>query len=188
MIAGPRRGELLGFHWRDIDLVEPTGAVIRVRETFVRSAQDTPKSEAGERTIPLGPWLAEELWQHRRRTRFCGDDERVFCSPTKGTPFDVARYARTLGAVLARVGITAPVRPFHDLRHTAITNDAAAGSSPLAIMKHAGHTDFKTTQRYIDLAGVTFREDAERAERRLLGESVAANGSQDPALPPATRQ
>jgi hypothetical protein len=44
-------------------------------------------------------------------------------------------------------------------------------------MKHAGHSDFKTTQRYIDLAGVTFREEAERAERRLLGEVVR---SEDP--------
>lgn len=130
VIAGPRRGEVLGFHWRDVDLAEPTGAVLRVRETWVCSAKETPKSEAGERTIPLGPWLAEELWQHRRRTGFSGDDERVFCSPTKGTPFDVVRYATTLRAVLGRVGIEGRVRPFHDLRHTAITNDAASGNSP----------------------------------------------------------
>ena len=179
VIAGPRRGEILGFHWRDVDLAEPTGAVLRVRETWVRAANETPKSEAGERTIPLGPWLAEELWQHRRRTNFVGDDERVFCSPTKGTPFDVARYATTLKAVLGRAGIDRRVRPFHDLRHTAITNSAASGNSPLAIMKHAGHSDFKTTQRYIDLAGVTFREEAERAERRLLGEAVRSEESPD---------
>ena len=42
-------------------------------------------------------------------------------------------------------------------------------------MKHAGHSDFKTTQRYIDLGGVTFREEAERAERRLLGEFVSSD-------------
>ncbi len=39
----------------------------------------------------------------------------------------------------------------------------------MAIMKRAGHSDFKTTQGYIDLAGETFREEAERLERRLLG-------------------
>jgi integrase len=177
VIAGPRRGEILGFHWRDVDLVEPTGAVLRVRETWVRSARDTPKSEAGERTIPLGPWLSEELWQHRRRTAFAGDDERVFCSPTKGTPFDVGRYASTLKTLLRRAGISRPVRPFHDMRHTAITNEAASGNSPLAIMKHAGHNDFKTTQRYIDLAGITFREEAERAEQRFRGEPVPLDES-----------
>jgi hypothetical protein len=36
-------------------------------------------------------------------------------------------------------------------------------------MARAGHSDFKTTQVYIDLAGVMFREEAERLERRLWG-------------------
>jgi hypothetical protein len=46
----------------------------------VRYGVDTPKSEAGERTIALGPRLAAELFEHRRRTWYAGDDERVFCS------------------------------------------------------------------------------------------------------------
>jgi integrase len=61
------------------------------------------------------------------------------------------------------------MRPFHDGRHTAITNDAAAGNAPLAVMKRAGHSDFRTTQGYIDLAGVTFREEAERLARLFAG-------------------
>jgi hypothetical protein len=36
-------------------------------------------------------------------------------------------------------------------------------------MARAGHSDFKTTQAYIDLAGEMFREEAERLERRLWG-------------------
>ena len=61
------------------------------------------------------------------------------------------------------------MQPFHDLRHTSITNAAAAGTSPAALMARAGHSDFKTTQAYIDLAGEMFREEAERLERRLWG-------------------
>jgi hypothetical protein len=56
-----------------------------------------------------------------------------------------------------------------DLRHTSITNAAAAGTSPAALMARAGHSDFKTTQAYIDLAGERFREEADRLERRLWG-------------------
>jgi hypothetical protein len=56
------------------------------------------------------------------------------------------------------------------LRHTAITNDAAAGSSAIAVMTKAGHSDMKTTKRYLHLAGVVFRDEAEALERRLLGE------------------
>jgi hypothetical protein len=32
------------------------------------------------------------------------------------------------------------------------------------------HADFSTTQRYIHLAGVVFRDEAERAEARIFGE------------------
>ena len=53
---------------------------------------------------------------------------------------------------------------------TAITNDVLAGAHPTAIMAKAGHTNFDTTQRYIKLAGVVFREEAEAQERRLLGQ------------------
>src|SRR5207248_6681658 len=75
---GLRRGEALGLRRRDIDLADPDGAVLRVRETFVRGAADTPKSEAGERTIALAPLVSDELWQHRRRSAFQGHDDRVF--------------------------------------------------------------------------------------------------------------
>jgi len=94
--AGLRRGEVLGLRWRDVELADPAGTVLRVRETFVRGAEDTPKSEAGERTIALGPKFAEELWQNRRRAAFSRDGERVFCHPTKGSPLDHKRYAKTL--------------------------------------------------------------------------------------------
>ncbi len=72
-------------------------------------------------------------------------------------------------------GITDYVRPFHDVRHSSITNAAAAGTPPAALMARAGHSDFKTTQGYIDLAGETFREEADRLERRLWGETGTKN-------------
>jgi hypothetical protein len=35
-------------------------------------------------------------------------------------------------------------------------------------MARAGHADFKTTQAYIDLAGETFREEAEAVGSRVF--------------------
>jgi hypothetical protein len=43
-------------------------------------------------------------------------------------------------------------------------------------MKRAGHSNFKTTQTYIDLAGVTFRQEAERLEERIFGRIGTKNG------------
>jgi hypothetical protein len=42
-------------------------------------------------------------------------------------------------------------------------------------MARAGHSSFTTTQGYIDLAGETFREEADRLERRLWGETSTKN-------------
>jgi integrase len=167
--AGLRRGELLGLRWRDVALTDPAGASLRVHETWVRGAEETLKSEAGERTISLARVVAEELARQLDRTRFDGDDERVFCHPQTGGPLDHKQWAETFRSALKRARIDKPVRPFHDLRHTSITNSAAAGFSPAALMARAGHSDFKTTQGYIDLAGERFREEAELLEERVFG-------------------
>ena len=65
-------------------MLTPTGARLEVRETVVRGRQESPKSERAERTIALGPKLAEELFEHRTRSAFQSDDERVFCHPQTG--------------------------------------------------------------------------------------------------------
>ncbi len=63
------------------------------------------------------------------------------------------------------------VRAFHDLRHASLTNGAAAGESPFALMARAGHRSMRTTNQYVHLAGTVFREKAVALERRLLGPS-----------------
>ena len=101
----------------------------------------------------------------------------MFCQPEKGWPLDHKRHAATLKAALAKAKVDKPMRPFHDRRHTSITNSAAAGLSPAALMARAGHSDFKTTQGYIDLAGETFRVEAELLEQRLFGAEAEASHS-----------
>jgi integrase len=46
---------------------------------------------------------------------------------------------------------------------------AAAGVGAAALQARAGHADLATTQRYIDLAGVAFRDEALIAEQRMFG-------------------
>jgi len=153
-MTGLRRHELQALRWRDVDLVEN---VLRVVDS---------KTEDGIRSIAIPTVLAEELWQHRRRSHYQGDDERVFCHPDRGTLYRPERWKQTFEPALRRAGIPDYVRPFHDMRHTAITNDAAAGSSPIAVMTKAGHSDMRITQRYVHLAGVVFRDEAQRLEER----------------------
>jgi integrase len=90
-------------------------------------------------------------------------------------------------AALKAAGIHDRVRPFHDLRHTAITNRAVAGLSPIVLMYEAGHSSMAITQRYIDFAGVTFADEAAQAERRMLG-AVSTERSTDLSEPQDTEQ
>ncbi len=93
----------------------------------------------------------------------------MFCHPERGTVYRAETFKEAFEAALKAAGVLKTPRPFHDLRRTAITNDAAAGSSPIAVMSKAGHANMATTQRYLHLAGVVFRDQADRLEGRLLG-------------------
>jgi integrase len=157
MLTGIRRFELQALRWFDVDLVE---SVLRVRES---------KSEEGERLIALSSALAEALWQHRRRSAFQGEDELVFCHPKRGSKIDHEWYAGEFRAALKAAGISDYVRPFHDARHASLTNGAAAGESPIALMSRAGHRSMQTTNVYLHLAGTVFRDEAAALEQRLLG-------------------
>ncbi len=185
MGTGMRRGEILGLRWRNVHLADPDGARLHVRETIVWGQPSSPKSAKGERTLSIGPRLADELFQHRARTVYAGDDEAVFCQPYSGATFDHKRYGDTLQLALDRAGVEKRMRPFHDGRHSSITNSAAAGMSPAALMARAGHADFGTTQRYIDLAGETFRAEAELLEGRLWGDFAANSAAKSPLPVPA---
>ena len=176
MATGIRAGEALGLHWRNVRLADPEGPALRIDETWVRSGSDTPKSRAGHRTLALGSRLASEMFDHRARSAFSGDDDRVFANPRTGRPFDASRYGEILRLALDRVGIRERIRPSHDLRHSSITNAAAAGTSPAALMARAGHSSMSTTLLYIDLAGESFRDEADLLERRLWGEPVESSG------------
>jgi integrase len=101
--------------------------------------------------------------------------------PVSFEPYGLCLFDNTVivqwRPALKKAGIAEYVRPFHDARHSSITHQAAAGSSPVAIMASAGHSSMATTKRYLHLAGVVFREEADALDRRLLGgESVETSG------------
>jgi site-specific recombinase XerD len=126
------------------------------------------------RTIALAAPLAEELWQHWRRTAFRAPEYLVSCHPHKGSAISNGYFAEITKTALARAGVERSMREYHDWRHTGITNAAASGMNPLSIMTMAGHASFATTQRYIDLAGVVFNEDV-----RLLSAWYGATGTKN---------
>jgi integrase len=169
--SGIRRGEMLGLRWRHVSLADPDGPTIEVSETWTRNQIDTPKSNESRRNIAISGYCAEVLTEHLGRARFDGDDDRVFANPRRGSAFDVHTYKLLFEKALAKADISDRdrIRPFHDMRHGALTNAAASGMSPVSLQARAGHSSFQTTGRYIALAGVQQREEAARAGARMWG-------------------
>jgi integrase len=159
-----RRGEVAGLRWRSVFLADPHGAYLRVADTFLQGRDDTPKSEAGKRTIDLGQRVASELMDHLAWSAFDGDDEFVLCNPRTGRPFSPQRFSVLMAKARVRAGIAEYLRPSHDLRHSSITNAARAGTDPAALMTRSGHSNFSTTQRYVHLAGARFTDEATMLE------------------------
>lgn len=78
---------------------------------------------------------------------------------------------------IAKAGIERPIRPWHDLRHTALTHDAAAGNPAVYVQARAGHAQATMTARSVHAAQIAFPGAAERAEDRLF--AAVGAGSND---------
>lgn len=171
ILLGLRRSELQRLRWRNVDLLD---GIVRIVDA---------KSQAGERSVAIPTRLRDALSDHFRASAFKGDDELVFCNPQKGTVYRAETFKPALEAALDAAGVDAKVRAFHDLRHASLTNGAAAGESPIALMTRAGHANMATTKLYLHLAGTVFREEADRLEQRLLGGGPAV-GDPDIGISP----
>jgi integrase len=163
-----RRGELLALRWRDVSLLE---GLIRVRQAWVRGRFVTPKSRASRRTLEVGPRTLDLLGEQLRASLFQGEDDLVFCHPETGRPLDPSKLSgKYLRPALRTAGIRGSFRPFHDLRHTALTHEAAAGNPQAYVQLKAGHSQGAITERYIHAAQVLFPGAAQRGEDRLFGQ------------------
>jgi integrase len=120
--------------------------------------------------MELGPRTASVLDEVWKVSRYRSDESLVFGHPALGTPVDPTKLSRNyMRPALNAAGITKPFRPWHDLRHTALTHEAAAGNPHAYVQAKAGHSQSTITDRYIHAAQVLFPGAAEKAEARIFG-------------------
>jgi integrase len=121
--AGLRAGEVRGLRWHHVSLSDRP----------VRSCASARRSSAGSRTHPRARSRRGRSRSATGSRRSCGSTaadpgsrgKTSECSATRSPAvLDDRRYAVTLRLALARAKITDYVRPFHDGRHTSITNAA----------------------------------------------------------------
>jgi integrase len=150
--TGMRQGELLGLHWRDVDLDR---SVLSVTCTLQRATGrglvlQEPKTLRSRRQIWLGRTAVEAI--HRRRTNQL--TERLHAGPSwkdtdlvftteLGGPRDAHDVRLAFDRLLTQAGL--PRVRFHDLRHTAATLMLGQGVHPKVAADMLGHATVAVT-------------------------------------------
>lgn len=150
--TGMRRGELLGLQWQDINFEVKT---INIRRARVRAGNatitETPKTEAGRRTIHLDEQTINALRQHKARQaqdrlsmggHWADSDGHVFTEADGSLPNPNTMTRRFL-ALCKKAGIRR-IR-FHDIRHSYVVASRAAGVDIKTISQRIGHADTNVT-------------------------------------------
>jgi integrase len=138
--TGLRRGEVISLRWRDMDF---TRRSLYVVENVSAGVDARVKDDEG-RTVPMPTMVAEAL--ARLRFDAARDDDLVFPS-TLGRKLDPDALSSRFR--LARDA--AELRPLrlHDLRHTFGSLAVDGGASLVQVKEWMGHSDIKTTMRYL---------------------------------------
>lgn len=157
--TGARLGEILAVRWKDINLDEGS---MYVKQSIRRVKTDdpgpaktklifqTPKTEAGERIIPLPDQIVTELREHSdrqlREKQIAGelyeDYELVFCTEL-GMPIDPRNLRKIFYRISEKAGISGVT--FHALRHSYATRLLEANEHPKVVQEILGHSDIAMT-------------------------------------------
>lgn len=148
---GPRKGEILGLRWEDVDLI---GATLRISGSLQRQnghlERSATKTEASVRTIALPPRLVKALTQHRerqeaeRKTAANWTESGMVFTSRIGTPLSPESLTENFKALLEKAGLPKSIR-FHDLRHTCATLMIKQSIHPRVVMEILGHSQISTT-------------------------------------------
>ena len=149
--AGLRRGEILLLRWGDINF---GGGYITVRQSW-KSWQDKiigPPKWGRERVVPMMDFLKDELFSFQKTVR-CGKETDCVVSWDDGSWVSPRSIGWWMDAALEKANINKKERSLspHSLRHTFVTFLEQSGLRELSIQAIAGHTDRRTTQKYIHL-------------------------------------
>jgi integrase len=180
LMLGLRRSEVCGLHWADVDLVKGTVRITRGLQRTGGALQELPtKTRRSRRTVPLPPFCAQVLADHRERqgkeranARHWQDTPYVFTSKV-GTPLEPRTLTRTFHALCERHGLRR-VR-LHDLRHTCVSLLLALGVSPRVVMEIVGHSAIEMTMNVY--AHVSL--DNQRAALALLNHQLIDDEKDD---------
>lgn len=168
---GMRIGEVLGLRRKDITIAGDT-ILIHIRGNAYRTSngmkyQDTPKTSASHRTIPVFKKFHQDIIDHLDTI---GDSPDAFiCTTGSGKIILDTSYRSVLHRAKTRAGITERISP-HYGRVWLITTLVEQGMTIPAIGELLGQVDLKTiTEIYMRTSNARRQEALQRVSESLMG-------------------
>lgn len=152
LYAGLRLAEVAGLEWRDVDLERRT---ITVRRDIAKGGKP--------RVLPICDELLDELRMASQRKPHWAVVDRGETGPGQGAPLGIKGLARLFERWLPRRGIHIHA---HQLRKTFATELYVRGEDIVTIQRLLGHSDPKTTMRYIGACSDKEQRAVERLQFR----------------------
>lgn len=138
LLAGLRRGELLGLRWSDVDL---DAGVLHVSQQYAPAdAEFKPTKGRRERDVPMSPTLAAELRAHRMAS---GRRDGLVFGQDGVRPMDSGKLQERADTAwkAAKVDRVTP----HVCRHLYASLMAAAGVPLERLSRYMGHSSIAVT-------------------------------------------
>lgn len=160
LMTGMRKGEILALKWKDIDFNKNYIYVTKsVAHNGNKPVIKTPKTEAGNRIVPLLTSLRNELLKRN------GKPDEYIISDDGKSPLTNRRFITLYDNYRKATGITATA---HQLRHSFATIAFEADLDPKSVQEILGHKQLSTT---MDIY-TQFREKKLSAAADLLNKSI----------------
>lgn len=167
-----RRGELVGLKWSDIDFT--TGVITISRSNYKltgdKEIRSKPTKTGRSRKVMIPPYCIEMLRRYKadqaaQRLKlgdFWKGDEWVF-TQSDGRAMYPTTPTQWFGKFLKRHDL--PHRKFHALRHTSATLLLSNGTNIKNVAARLGHSQLKTTNRYVHAVEQAEREAADTFQK-----------------------
>jgi integrase len=191
LAVGPRRGEILGMRWGDLDLAAGTwtaGLQLRYMPPEARREGEGPyrlvEPKAGHsigRVVSLPAFLTADLTDHRKAQRAIRRRAPVWVKPGDLVFCDDMGQALPPGSVtrrfeqLAKRALGMHLR-LHDLRHSAATIMLAMGVQERVVQDILGHSSGATTRGYTHVVRTLGEDAARRMDDAMATRMPASNG------------
>jgi integrase len=151
LARGPRRGEVCGLRWEDLDLEAGRLRIVHTRVMVDNKAiESDPKTSAGRRSVSLDSQLVAEFRSHRKRqleerlrAGEAWEESGYVFTDELGRPIHPDTFSGRFDTLIAKAGVRR-VR-LHDGRHSAATMLLEGGTPVHTVSQILGHSKASIT-------------------------------------------